>query len=73
METKGNAGTDAFTLENLDKMEILTVIDIYIAGLRSGRVDLLKKTFHENAIMYGFSAEGKIQEGSVQHLYDVIE
>ncbi len=73
METKSYQWTDALTLEKLDKMEILTMIDIYIAGLRLGRIDLLKQTFHESAIMYGFSAEDKISEGSIQRLYDIIE
>lgn len=55
-----------------DTKAILAVIDTYIEGLRSGRVDLLKKCFHKDAIMYGYSIENKITEGSVQHLYDII-
>jgi hypothetical protein len=56
-----------------DKKAILAVIDTYVEGLRLGRVDLLKKSFYKDAIMYGFSAENMITEGSVQHLYDLIE
>ena len=56
-----------------DKKAILDVIDTYVEGLRLGRVDLLKKSFYKDAIMYGFSAENEITEGSVQHLYDLIE
>lgn len=59
--------------DKTDTKAILAVIDTYIAGLRSGRVDLLKKSFYENAIMYGYSIENKITAGSVQHLYDLIE
>lgn len=56
-----------------DTKAILAVIDTYIEGLRTGRVDLLKKCFHKDAIMYGYSIQNKITEGSVQHLYDLIE
>lgn len=56
-----------------DSKAILAVIDTYIEGLRTGRVDLLKKCFHKDATMYGYSIENKITEGSVQHLYDIIE
>jgi hypothetical protein len=59
--------------DNKDKKAILSVIDTYIEGLRLGRVDLLKKSFYKDAIMYGFSAENEITEGSVQHLYNIIE
>ncbi|MGX5858292.1 nuclear transport factor 2 family protein [Dyadobacter jiangsuensis] len=73
METRDIKSAQELTMETLDKTEILAVIDIYIEGLRLGRVDLLKKTFYKDAIMYGFSTENKITEGSVQHLYDIIE
>lgn len=56
-----------------DTKAILAVIDTYIEGLRTGRVDLLKKCFHKDAIMYGYSIQNKITEGSVEHLYDLIE
>lgn len=55
-----------------DTKAILAVIDTYIEGLKTGRVDLLKKCFHKDATMYGYSIENKITEGSVQHLYDII-
>ncbi|MFH6959130.1 nuclear transport factor 2 family protein [Flavobacterium aquidurense] len=55
-----------------DTEAILAVIDTYIEGLRTGRVDLLKKCFHKDATMYGYSVENKITEGSVDHLYDLI-
>lgn len=51
---------------------ILAVIDTYIEGLRTGRVDLSKKCFHKDATIYGYSIENKITEGSVDHLYDLI-
>lgn len=56
-----------------DTKAILAVIDTYIEGLRTGRTDLLKKCFHKDAIMYGYSIQNEITEGSVQHLYDIIE
>lgn len=71
--TKSRELTNVSTPENEDKQAILKVIDTYIEGLRSGRVDLLKKVFYKDAIMYGFSEKNKITEGSVQHLYDIIE
>lgn len=73
METNNCEWTNASTSEDFDRMEILAVIDIYVEALRLGRVDLLKKSFHESAIMYGFSAENKKSEGSIQVLYDIIE
>ncbi|PWV50611.1 nuclear transport factor 2 family protein [Chitinophaga sp. S165] len=71
--TKSRELTSLSTPEIADKQAILAVIDTYIEGLKSGRVDLLKKVFYKDAIMYGFSEENKITEGSVQHLYDIIE
>lgn len=59
--------------EAADEKAILAVIETYIEGLRTGRVDLLKKCFHKNATMFGYSIENKITEGSVQRLYDIIE
>lgn len=72
-ETRIRELTSISTAEIADKQAILAVIDTYIEGLRAGRVNLLKKVFYKDAIMYGFSEENKITEGSVQHLYDIIE
>jgi len=73
------AALNARSISNLqsqdknDTKAILAVIDTYIEGLRLGRVDLLKKCFYKDAIMYGYSVENKITEGSVNHLYDLIK
>ncbi len=72
-ETKNPELPKIPTQEIEDKKAILAVIDTYIKGLRTGRVDLLQKCFHKDAIMFGYSIQNKITEGSVQHLYDIIE
>lgn len=73
----GNSNEKENRSKKMEKMDdtkaILAVIDTYIEGLRQGRVDLLKKSFHKDAIMHGYSRDNKITEGSVQHLYDIIE
>lgn len=72
-EISGAKSHKVSTSRSEDTKAILAVIDTYIEGLRTGRVDLLQKCFHKEAIMYGYSIENKITEGSVQHLYDIIE
>lgn len=73
----GNSNEKENRSKKMEKMDdtkaILAVIDTYIEGLRQGRVDLLKKSFHKDAIMHGYSRDNKITEGSVQNLYDIIE
>jgi len=73
METPKHESADAIISKAEDKKAILAIIEIYIVGLRSGRVDLLKKAFHDNAIMYGFSVENKTSEGNIERLYNTIE
>ncbi len=75
IKSKGAASVSRTVVKTreTDAKAILAVIDTYIEGLRTGRVDLLKKAFHKDGIMYGYSETNKITEGSVQHLYDIIE
>ncbi|SEJ72863.1 Putative lumazine-binding [Dyadobacter koreensis] len=58
------------TVQDYD--EVLAVVKGYVEGLRTGDVDLLKKTFHKDAVMYGHLPEG-LSEGSIENLYTYIE
>lgn len=58
------------TVQDYD--DVLAVLKGYVEGLRAGDVDLLKKTFHKDAVMYGHLSEG-LSEGSINNLYTYVE
>ncbi|NKL21217.1 nuclear transport factor 2 family protein [Rhizobium leguminosarum] len=51
---------------------VVAVVGGYVEGLKTGDIAQLKKTFHENAIMYGFSPDGLL-EGTIKNLYTFVE
>ncbi|MFM0047124.1 nuclear transport factor 2 family protein [Paraburkholderia sediminicola] len=55
-----------------DYEDILEVVGEYVKGLKVGNVDGLKRAFHENAVMYGFTDQGLL-EGTIQNLYDYVK
>lgn len=52
--------------------EVLSVVQGYVEGLRTGNIEQLKKTFHKNAVMYGHLMDS-FSEGSIENLYAYIE
>ncbi|MGG5210108.1 nuclear transport factor 2 family protein [Chryseobacterium sp. MIQD13] len=54
-----------------DYKAIVAVLENYAEGLRTGNIELLKKSFHPDAIMYGFWEEYFI-EGGIANLYDSV-
>ena len=44
---------------------------LYVNGCATGNVELTKKAFHENAIMYGY-LNGELCAGSIDALYGAI-
>ncbi|MGR7911423.1 nuclear transport factor 2 family protein [Lysinibacillus capsici] len=52
--------------------QIIFTINKYVEGVASGKSELLKEAFYENAIMYGFEDSGLV-EGSIQNLYDYVD
>lgn len=51
---------------------VVAVVGGYVEGLRTGEIAQLKKTFHKDAIMYGFSPDGLL-EGTIDNLYTFVE
>jgi hypothetical protein len=41
-----------------DYDDVMAVVQGYADGLKTGDVEQLKKTFHEDAVMYGHLSEG---------------
>jgi len=55
-----------------DYAAIKAVLENYTEGLRNGNIEQLKKSFHTDAIMYGYWDEFLV-EGSITNLYDSVE
>jgi hypothetical protein len=55
-----------------DYEEVISVVGGYVNGLTGGNVAELKKTFHDNAVMYGFTSE-KLLGGNINNLYTYVE
>ncbi|WP_289199573.1 nuclear transport factor 2 family protein [Bacteroides acidifaciens] len=54
-----------------DYKEIKEVVMQYVNGCATGDVELAKKAFHKNAIMYGY-LNGELCAGSIDALYAAI-
>lgn len=55
-----------------DYEEVLAVVEGYVEGLKTGNVKQLRKTFHQDAVMYGHLKDG-LSEGSIDNLYAYVE
>lgn len=54
-----------------DYQEIKDVVMQYVNGCATGDVELTKKAFHKDAIMYGY-LNGELCAGSIENLYGAI-
>lgn len=54
-----------------DYQEIKEVVMQYVDGCVKGDVELTKKAFHKDAVMYGY-LNGELQAGSIDNLYSAI-
>lgn len=54
-----------------DYQEIKNVVMQYVNGCATGDVELTKKAFHKDAIMYGY-LNGELSAGSIDNLYAAI-
>lgn len=54
-----------------DYKEIKEVVMQYVNGCATGDVELTKKAFHKDAVMYGY-LNGELSAGSIEKLYAVI-
>lgn len=54
-----------------DYQEIKDVVMQYVNGCATGDVELAKKAFHKDAIMYGY-LNGELSAGSIENLYGAI-
>ena len=55
-----------------DYEDVLAAMEGYVQGLKTGSIAELKKTFHQNAIMYGHLGDDLLQ-GSIDNLYTYVE
>ncbi|MET0944319.1 MAG: nuclear transport factor 2 family protein [Flavobacterium sp.] len=55
-----------------DYEDVLAAMEGYVQGLKTGNVAELKKTFHQNAIMYGHLGDD-LSQGSIDNLYTYVE
>ncbi|WP_128101981.1 nuclear transport factor 2 family protein [Paenibacillus sp. DCT19] len=56
-----------------DYEEIVNAMQGYIEGNIEGKGDVMKSTFHEDAIMYGYTNDGNLSTGSIRNLYELID
>ncbi|MCA1920470.1 MAG: nuclear transport factor 2 family protein [Flavobacterium piscis] len=55
-----------------DYEDVLAAMEGYVQGLKTGSIAELKKTFHQNAIMYGHLGDD-LSQGSIDNLYTYVE
>lgn len=55
-----------------DYEDVLVAMEGYVQGLKTGNVAELRKTFHQDAIMYGHLGED-LSQGSIDNLYTYVE
>ncbi|ANF51614.1 hypothetical protein A0O34_14365 [Chryseobacterium glaciei] len=55
-----------------DYEDVLVAMEGYVHGLKTGNVAELKKTFHQDAIMYGHLGND-LSQGSIDNLYTYVE
>jgi len=55
-----------------DYEDVLAAMEGYVQGLKTGNIAELKKTFHQNAIMYGHLGDD-LSQGSIDNLYTYVE
>lgn len=56
---------------NSELQSIKDVVTLYIAGVHNGDVEMLKKAFHQKAMMYGASPDN-VTIVEIQGLYDFV-
>ncbi|SHL23122.1 AtzH-like domain-containing protein [Chryseobacterium polytrichastri] len=64
LSEKNSNGVQSYT-------DILSVLENYVKSLKEGNVEQLQKTFHGEAVMYGYWEEHLI-EGSIINLYNSV-
>ena len=55
-----------------DYQEIKETVMLYVRGCAAGDVELTKKAFHKDAVMFGYF-NGQLCAGSIDSLYGAIE
>ena len=55
-----------------DYEDVLAAMEGYVQGLKTGNVEELKKTFHQDAIMYGHLGDD-LSQGSIDNLYTYVQ
>lgn len=54
-----------------DYDDVVAAVQKYVDGLRVGDADALAGTFHEDAVMYGFT-DGQLLGGTIRNLYEFV-
>jgi hypothetical protein len=56
-----------------DYEAVVSAVQNYVEGLRTGSNSTIAKAFSRDAIMYGFSPDGKLLGGPISNLYKYVD
>lgn len=52
---------------------VVKTVQTYVDGLAAGANDILRKAFHKDATMYGFTADKTLLGGPIENLYGYVD
>src|SRR5215208_884704 len=61
------------TVSTKDFEDVVATVSKYVEGLRVGSITDISQAFHKDAVMYGFTNNGKLLGGPIKNLYDFVE
>ena len=67
------ASTNVKTVPTSDYLVVVEVVENYVSGLRIGDAKQVAKSFHKDAIMYGFSPDGELLGGPISNLWTFMD
>lgn len=56
-----------------DYQDVENVMDKYVEGVKQGSSEIMKKSFHEAATMYGYLEGAGLLEGPISNLYNFVD
>lgn len=60
-------------IPTIDYLNVNSVIENYIEGLKVGNIEQVARSFHSEATMYGFAADGTLLGGPISNLWAFME
>jgi hypothetical protein len=65
--------TNVKTVPTSDHVAAIAVVQDYVAGLKTGDSEQVAKSFHKDAIMYGFAPNGALLGGPISNLWTYMD